>query len=133
MLTIVNGVDLLGFGHCEVLKTIDDAPRRVIIRLLKPRLYNIRVINQDTMECQVERNHFLKEVKLFCDLKDCAPTFREYERKIFVERGDQFLRMNEEDTTNIQAKDEYCDDLVLRYGGNNLDPEGAWSVTELAE
>jgi len=32
-LTMVNGVDPLGFGIPEVLKTIDDAPKRVIIRL----------------------------------------------------------------------------------------------------
>ena len=103
MLTMVNGVDLAGLGRLEVLKIIDDAPKRVIIRLLKPRA---RMIDQDTIECQVERKHLLREVTQFCNLKDGIPTFSCNERKLFVKKGDQLLRLNEEDTTNIQAKDD---------------------------
>jgi len=81
----------------------------MIIRLLKPRLYNIRMIDQDRMECQVLQGHLLKEVTHFCDLKDGVPTFRRLPavwHTIIVEKGDQLLRLNEEDTTNIQAMDD---------------------------
>jgi len=106
MLTMVNGVDLAGLGRLEVLKTIDDAPDPVIIRLLKSKLCNTRMIDRDIMECQVERKHLLLEIQRFCDLKDGVITFRTDERKLFVERGDQLLRLNEEETTNIHSKND---------------------------
>jgi len=106
MLTMVNGVDLSGLGRPEVLKTIHNAPKRVIIRLLKLRLWNTRMIDLDTIECQDNPEHLLQIVRHFCDLKDGVPTFRCIEPKIFVEKGDQLLRLNEEDTTNIEAKDD---------------------------
>jgi len=105
-LTMVNGVDLSGLGRLEVVKTINHAPTRVIIRLFKPTLYNIRIIDQDTMECQVERYFLVRQVEQFCDLKDGVPTFLYAIRRLYVEKGDQLLRLNEEDTTNIDSKDD---------------------------
>jgi len=105
-LTMVNGVDVAGFSELKLLKTINDAPKRVIIRLLKPDLQNARIIDQDTIECPVERKYLLSEVTNFCNLKDGVPTFRCNVRPLFFEKGDQLLRVNEEDTTNIQAKDD---------------------------
>jgi len=64
------------------------------------------MIDQNTIECRVKREYLLREVSRFCDLKVGVPTFRLDNRRLFVEKGDQLLRLNEEGTTNIKAKDD---------------------------
>jgi len=57
MLTMVNGVNLAGLDRLEVLKTIDDAPTRVIIRLLKPGLLRYPCENLIRQEGPITMDH----------------------------------------------------------------------------